>query len=53
LESDELHPIDFDSCTKAKVIFNQYYETNGYSDNTRKQLLFDKDSGDWRIIGEK
>jgi len=45
--------IDFNSCTKAKVIFDQYYETKGYSDNTRKQLLFDKDSGEWKIIEEK
>ncbi|KPA16631.1 Peptidase C14, caspase catalytic domain protein, partial [Candidatus Magnetomorum sp. HK-1] len=45
--------IGFNSCTEAKVIFDQYYETKGYNDNTRKQLLFDKGSGDWKIIEEK
>ncbi|KPA17554.1 membrane protein containing Peptidase C14, caspase catalytic domain protein [Candidatus Magnetomorum sp. HK-1] len=45
--------LDFYSCTAAKVIFDQYYETKGYSDNTRKQLLFEKDSGNWKIIEEK
>jgi hypothetical protein len=45
--------INFYSCTKAKVIFDQYYETKGYKDNTRKQLLFEKDSDGWKILEEK
>ena len=44
--------IDFDSCTKAKVIFDQYYESKDYNDNTRKQLFFEKESDYWKIIKE-
>jgi hypothetical protein len=44
--------IEFTACKKAKVIFDQSYESPGYSDQTKKQLLFEKIDSRWFIQKE-
>jgi len=45
--------IDFQKdFNEAIVIFEQYYETKGYKDFTKKKLILEKDKDKWLIIDE-
>ena len=44
--------IVFVNCTLARVTFNQIYQSDSFSDNTRKLILFKKGDTGWRIIKE-
>jgi hypothetical protein len=44
--------IEFTACKKAKVIFDQKYESPGYKDHTKKLLLFEKIDSRWLIQKE-
>ncbi|CAN2040807.1 hypothetical protein GMMP15_2020007 [Candidatus Magnetomoraceae bacterium gMMP-15] len=44
--------INFETCTLAKVIFYQKYESNSFKDYTMKYLVFQKSGTHWRIIKE-
>ena len=39
--------------SKVNVYFNQTYESNTYSDKTRKQLVFHKIQNEWKIVKEE
>ena len=39
--------------SKVNVFFNQIYESNTYSDKTRKQLVFHKIHNEWKIVKEE
>jgi len=45
--------IEFTACKKAKVTFDQHYESPGYSDNTKKLILFEKIDSRWFIQKER
>jgi len=38
---------------EAIVVFEQYYETKGYKDFTKKKITFEKNNDKWLIIEEK
>jgi len=44
--------IDFTACNKAKVTFDQSYESPGYKDNTKKMILWEKIDSRWLIQKE-
>jgi hypothetical protein len=44
--------IKFTDCNKAKVTFDQKYESPGYKDQTKKLLLFEKIDSRWLIQKE-
>lgn len=44
--------IEFTACKKAKVTFDQRYESPGYKDNTKKMILFEKIDSRWLIQQE-
>jgi len=44
--------IDFTACKNAKVVFDQNYESPGYSDQTKKMLLLEKIDSQWLIQKE-
>jgi hypothetical protein len=44
--------IEFTACKKAKVTFDQKYESPGYKDHTKKMLLFEKMDSRWLIQKE-
>jgi tetratricopeptide (TPR) repeat protein len=44
--------ISFVTCTLARVTFDQFYSSNNYEDQSKKLILFKKESQEWRIIKE-
>jgi len=44
--------VDIIDNSTVQVSFNQYYESNTYSDNTRKMLIFNKINNYWFIVKE-
>jgi len=45
--------VTFIKPTLVSVTFDQYYETKGYRDNSRKNVVFGKEEDAWKILEEK